>query len=155
MTSKEYRQLVQNRARATGEDPDLAMSEFTENLRQMASIRRESERLYAGLLELGRQYAWYRKAEPYDPERLLSRDELGRRYAELKAQHRAVKRTLSVRCNRANSMLGGMYFRHGLPIDDSVGCAQVSTTLTDVGVRGEVIVLIDPDDGEPIFLEML
>lgn len=154
MTPDEYRRLIEEHANEIGRDPAEALGEFSDVLSQMTGARNESEKLFTALQELGLQYSWYLKGEPYDPEKLLSREELGRRYAGLKAQHRAVKKTLSVRCSQLNALLGGgIFFRQGRP----VGCETVSARSepTRLGDHRELVVLVDPDDDEPIFLELL
>ena len=152
MDTEEYKQLVRARARKTGADPDNAMREFVEALRQMSLARTESERVYEQLQELGRQYAWYRSGEPYKGSQLLGEAELGRRYAEAKGRQRAANRLLSISCNRVNAMLdGGLHFRHGRPVADQPVPARPSLPGFS---SGELVVLTDPDDGEPIILEM-
>jgi len=151
MDTEDYKQLVRAHARKTGADPDNAMREFVEALRQMSLARTESERVYEQLQELGRQYAWYRSGEPYGGSQLLGEAELGRRYAETKGRQRAANRLLSITCNRVNALLGGLHFRHGRPVEGEPALGQAG--LTSFG-SSELVVLTDPDDGEPIILEM-
>lgn len=156
MNTEEYRRLIREHAESTGTDADHALREFIEVVGQMNAARRESERLHVHLLELGRQYAFYRNGEPYDPKKLLDEKELGRRYAQAKARLRSVNKTLSIRCNQANTLLGGgIHFVHGQPVDSDTPGPRTSRPRTSGDEIGELVILTDPDDGEPIILEIL
>lgn len=156
MTTEEYRRLIQQQALKSGEDPDEALREFTEVIRQMNAAKNESERTFTLLLELGRQYSWYRNGEPYDPAKLLDEKELGRRYAQTKARLRSVNRTLSIRCKQADALLGGgIHFEHGRPVDPPTLHRDPASTLAPAPEMSELLILSDPDDDEPIILEIL
>lgn len=156
MNTEDYRRLIREHAKNTGADPEKALREFIEVVQQMNAARRESERLHGHLLELGRQYAFYRNGEPYDPKRLLDEKELGRRYAQAKARLRSVNKTLSIRCNQANTLLGGgIHFIHGQPVDSDTPGPDTSRPAASADEIGELVILTDPDDGEPIILEIL
>lgn len=155
MDTEDYRQLVRAHARETGTDPDIALGQFIEAVRQMNLARVDSERIYEQLKELGRQYAWYRSGEPYGGSRLLAEAELGRRYAEAKGRQRAANKLLSIRCNQVNGLLGsGNYFRHGRPVPSSDPTPCHPTAPPSSHQASELVILADPDDGEPIILEM-
>jgi len=155
MNTEEYKKLVRTHARKTGIDPDVAMREFIEAVRQMGLARADSERVYEQLQELGRQYAWYRSGEPYGGSHLLDEAELGRRYAEAKGRQRAANKLLSIRCNQVNGLLGnGSYFRHGRPVSAPDGTPSPPAAPPPTPRKSELVILTDPNDGEPIILEM-
>jgi hypothetical protein len=155
MNTEEYKKLVRARACETGADPDTALQEFVAAVRQMGLARAESDRVYGQLEELGRQYAWYRNGEPYGGSHLLDEAELGRRYAETKGRQRAANKLLSIRCNQVTGLLGsGNYFRHGRPVPAPTCAASQPTGSPSTHQKSELIILTDPDDGEPIILEM-
>lgn len=143
--------LVHRTAVNAGRDPVEAMREFIDVVRSMKTARRESERLYAELQELGRQYGHYRNGDPYDPELLLDERALNRRYSQLKARLKAENRTLSIRSQQATALVGGaIRFVHGRAEVEDI-TADTSMVAED---GSELAVLYDPDDGQPIVLHM-
>lgn len=143
--------LVHRTAVNAGRDPVEALREFIDVVRSMKTARRESERLYAELQELGRQYGHYRNGDPYDPELLLDKKELNRRYSQLKSRLKAEHRTLSIRSQQATALVGGaIRFVHGRAEAEDI-TADIPTTPDD---DGELVVLYDAEDGEPIVLHM-
>lgn len=143
--------LVHTNAVQAGRDPVEAMREFIDVVRSMKTARRESERLYEELQELGRQYGHYRNGDDYDPQLLLDEKELNRRYSQLKARLKAENRTLSIRSQQATALMGGaIKFVHGRA-EAGNSSADTPTTPDD---GSELVVLYDPEDGEPIVLHM-
>lgn len=156
MNTEDYRRLIREHAKSIGTDAEKALHEFIEVVQQMNAARRESERLHGHLLELGRQYAFYRNGEPYDSKKLFDEKELGRRYAQAKSRLRSVNKTLSIRCNQANTLLGGgTHFVHGNPVDPDTPRPDTARPATSADESGELVILTDPDDDEPIILKIL
>lgn len=152
MNADRCRKLVHRTAIETGRDPVEAMHEFIDVIRQMNAARHESEQLYAEVQELGLMYGHYRSGTSYDPGQLLDEKELNRRYSQAKSRLRAVNKTLNIRSCQATALVGGsIRFIHGRPVDGEPDDKPETGPLDD---GSELVVLYDPDDGEPTILRM-
>lgn len=112
MKGHDYRELIRSTALANGTDPDEALAEFVELVRQIDNHREHGAVCQEQKLELSKHYDYHLKGIPLpDGVEPIPMTHLSKKYGFWKHSQKKANQSVAILTIQANKLLGGSYLR--------------------------------------------